>query len=169
MRSEERSKVAKQKIQKTNAVRLLEQQKIDFDVYEYEVDPDHVDGMTVAAKIGQSVEEVFKTLVATAGGNKYYVFVIPVAKELDLKAAAKAVGEKKIDMIAVKEINALTGYIRGGCSPVGMKKLLPTFIDASANVQQRIIVSAGKLGMQVHIKVEDLARVTKAQFAALTQ
>lgn len=160
--------MAKQKVQKTNAIRLLDQQKINYDVYEYVVDPEHVDGITVAHKIGYDVSLVYKTLVATAGANKYFVFVIPVAQELNLKAAAKVAGEKKIDMLPVKELLGLTGYVRGGCSPVGMKKLFPTFIDATAQQHGDMIVSAGKLGLQMNVQAADLARITRAQFAALT-
>lgn len=157
------------KIQKTNAIRLVEQQKITHEVLQYDVDPDHVDGLTVAAKIGHNVDEVFKTLVATAGAQKYFVFVIPVGAALNLKLAAKVVGEKKIDMLPVKELLNLTGYVRGGCSPIGMKKLFPTVIDESAMEKPYIIVSAGKIGMQLKLAVADLARVTNAQLAAITQ
>ena len=157
------------KIQKTNAIRLVEQQKIAHEVLQYDVDPNHVDGLTVAAKIGHSIDEVFKTLVATAGAQKYFVFVIPVGAELNLKLAAKVVGEKKIDMLPVKELLGLTGYVRGGCSPIGMKKLFPTVIDDAAREKPFMIVSAGKIGMQLKLTVEDLARVTNAKLAAVTQ
>lgn len=160
--------MAKAKHTKTNAVRLLEQQKIQFDVMEYETGDGQVDGVSVAEKIGQPVSLVFKTLVAKAGAQKLFVFVIPVAEELDLKAAAKVVGEKKIEMLPVKELLGYTGYVRGGCSPVGMKKLYPTVIDASAQEQGRIIVSAGKIGMQIHVQLDDLIAVTKAQLAPIT-
>jgi len=160
--------VAKAKHTKTNAIRLLEQQKIQFDVLEYETGDGQVDGVSVAEKIGHPVSCVFKTLVAKASAQKLFVFVIPVAEELDLKAAAKVVGEKKIEMLAVKELLGYTGYIRGGCSPVGMKKLYPTVVDASAREQGSIIVSAGKIGMQMHIQLEDLLAVTKAQLAPIT-
>ncbi|MET4562794.1 Cys-tRNA(Pro)/Cys-tRNA(Cys) deacylase [Lysinibacillus parviboronicapiens] len=160
--------MAKAKHTKTNAVRLLEQQKIQFDVMEYETGDGQVDGVSVAEKIAQPVSHVFKTLVAKAGAQKLFVFVIPVAEELDLKAAAKVVGEKKIEMLPVKELLGYTGYVRGGCSPVGMKKLYPTVIDASAQEQGRIIVSAGKIGMQIHVQLDDLIAVTKAQLAPIT-
>jgi len=160
--------VAKAKHTKTNAIRLLEQQKIQFDVLEYETGDGQVDGVSVAEKIGHPVSCVFKTLVAKASAQKLFVFVIPVAEELDLKAAAKVVGEKKIEMLAVKELLGYTGYIRGGCSPVGMKKLYPTVVDTSAREQGSIIVSAGKIGMQMHIQLEDLLAVTKAQLAPIT-
>ncbi|MEA0553884.1 Cys-tRNA(Pro) deacylase [Lysinibacillus irui] len=160
--------MAKAKHAKTNAIRLLEQQKIHFDVIEYEIGDGQVDGVSVAEKIGQPVARVFKTLVAKASAQKLFVFVIPVAEELDLKAAAKVVGEKKIEMLAVKDLLGYTGYVRGGCSPVGMKKLYPTVIDDSAQEQGSIIVSAGKIGMQIHVQLEDLITVTKAQLAPIT-
>ena len=153
------------KVSKTNAVRQLEQQKIAHELFEYETeDGQAVDGVTVANKIDQPVEHVFKTLLATAGPNRYYVFVVPVAAELHLKQAAKAAGEKKIEMLPVKDLLGLTGYVRGGCSPVGMKKLFPTFIDASAENLDYIIVSAGKIGMQMKLAPADLAKISKAKF-----
>ncbi|MED3798974.1 Cys-tRNA(Pro) deacylase [Lysinibacillus capsici] len=160
--------MAKAKHAKTNAIRLLEQQKIHFDVMEYETGDGQVDGVSVAEKIGQPVARVFKTLVAKASAQRLFVFVIPVAEELDLKAAAKVVGEKKIEMLAVKDLLSHTGYVRGGCSPVGMKKLYPTVIDVSAQEQGSIIVSAGKIGMQIHVQIEDLKNITKAQLATIT-
>ncbi|MFF2179122.1 Cys-tRNA(Pro) deacylase [Lysinibacillus sp. NPDC058147] len=160
--------MAKAKHAKTNAIRLLEQQKIQFEVIEYETGDGQVDGISVAEKIGHPVSRVFKTLVAKASAQKLFVFVIPVADELDLKAAAKVVGEKKIDMLPVKELLGYTGYVRGGCSPVGMKKLYPTVIDASAQEQGKIIVSAGKIGMQIHVQLDDLVAVTKAKLAPIT-
>ncbi|MFJ7185625.1 Cys-tRNA(Pro) deacylase [Lysinibacillus xylanilyticus] len=160
--------MAKAKHAKTNAIRLLEQQKIQFEVIEYETGDGQVDGISVAEKIGHPVSRVFKTLVAKASAQKLFVFVIPVAEELDLKAAAKVVGEKKIDMLPVKELLGYTGYVRGGCSPVGMKKLYPTVINASAQEQGKIIVSAGKIGMQIHLQLDDLVTVTKAKLAPIT-
>lgn len=157
------------KIQKTNAIRLVEQQKVAHDIFQYDVDPDNVDGITVAQKIGHRNDEVFKTLVATAGASKYFVFVIPVQAELNLKLAAKVVGEKKVEMLPVKELLGLTGYVRGGCSPIGMKKPFPTVIDVSAQSLPHMIVSAGKLGMQMQLAVDDLARLTKATIAPITQ
>ncbi|WP_431028979.1 Cys-tRNA(Pro) deacylase [Lysinibacillus sp. LZ02] len=158
------------KVTKTNAVRFIEQQKISHELLEYTAeDGQAVDGVTVATKIGQPIEHVFKTLMATAGGNRYYVFVVPVAVELNLKQAAKVAGEKKIEMLAVKDLLGLTGYVRGGCSPVGMKKLFPTFIDASAEQLAFMIVSAGKIGMQMKLAPTDLAHVTKAKFAHVVE
>lgn len=156
------------KIQKTNAVRLLDQQKISYTLKEYVINEAHLDGVTAAQEIGESVEKVFKTLVATSMKNQLYVFVIPVAKELDLKAAAKFVGEKKIEMLHVKDLLAHTGYIRGGCSPLGMKKLFPTVIDEAAQLQEEIFVSAGKRGMQICISPQDLATAAQATFGAIT-
>jgi Cys-tRNA(Pro)/Cys-tRNA(Cys) deacylase len=154
------------KIVKTNAIRLIEQKKVKHDVIEYTfVEGEHVDGPSVAAKIGYDLEHVYKTLVTTAGPNKFFVFVIPVNDELNLKAAAKVVGEKKIEMIHVKELLPLTGYVRGGCSPVGMKKLFPTVLDSTAQSRDFIIVSAGKIGMQVKLNPIQLADLVNAKFA----
>lgn len=153
---------------KTNAVRLIEQKKIAHEIFEYTInDGEAVDGLTVAGKIGQPVEHVYKTLVATAGKGNYFVFVIPVDADLNLKAAAKVVGQKKIEMLPVKELLGLTGYIRGGCSPIGMKKLFPTIIEEAATALDYIIVSAGKIGMQIKIAPEDLQQATNGQFASI--
>lgn len=154
------------KVTKTNAVRLIEQQKIPYELLEYNTeDGKPVDGISVSEKIGYPHEYVYKTLVTTAGANRYYVFVVPVAKELDLKKAAKAIGEKKIEMLAMKDLLSLTGYIRGGCSPIGMKKLFPTYINVSAEKLEFMIVSAGKIGMQLIIAPQDLAKACRAKFA----
>lgn len=157
------------KVAKTNAVRLIEQRKIPHELIEYTTeDGQAVDGVTVAEKIGEDMQYVFKTLVATSGKNEYFVFVIPVERELDLKAAAKVVGAKKIEMIHVKELLGLTGYVRGGCSPVGMKKAFPTFFDVSAQSMPYMIVSAGKIGMQMKLAPQHLADAANATFAPLT-
>lgn len=160
--------MAKHKIQKTNAVRLLDRQKIPYILAEYEVEEGKIDGVSVATKINQPVEKVFKTLVATAGKGNLYVFVIPVAEELNLKKAAKVVGEKKIEMLHVKDLLPNTGYIRGGCSPIGMKKLYPTFIDISAEQVDEMYVSAGKIGMQICITPENLVKASNAKLISLT-
>jgi len=160
--------MAKQKAAKTNAVRLLEQQKINYNLIEYTIEDNQVDGVTVANKVGHPVKYVFKTLIATAGTGKFFVFVIPVSEELNLKACAKIAGEKKVEMLHVKELLPTTGYIRGGCSPVGMKKLFPTFIDETAAHLEYIVVSAGKIGMQIQLDPKDLIRVTRGNFAKLT-
>jgi len=156
------------KISKTNAVRLLDQQNVSYSLFEYEVNDGKIDGVSVAQKIDQPVEKVFKTLVATGGPGKVYVFLVPVAAELNLKAAAKVAEAKKIEMLPVKDLLSLTGYVRGGCSPLGMKKLFPTFIDDSAKQLDTMIVSAGKIGMQIHLKPDDLISCTNGLFSSLT-
>lgn len=155
------------KKQKTNAVRILEQQKIPFDLIEYELSGDQVDGVTVANKIGHPVFVVYKTLLVTAGSNKFFVCIIPVDKELDLKAVAKVVGEKKVELLPLKDLLPTTGYIRGGCSPIGMKKLFPTIIDESAQNLDYIIVSGGKIGLQVKLVVPDLLKMTNGKLAEI--
>ncbi|WP_151735033.1 Cys-tRNA(Pro) deacylase [Paenibacillus tengchongensis] len=151
---------------KTNAQRLLEAKGIEVSIYTYDNEDGAIHGTAVADKIGLPPETVFKTLVAHSGAN-LYVFVIPVAEELDLKKAAKAAGEKKIEMLPLKDLLKFTGYVRGGCSPVGMKKLYPTFIDESAEIQERIAVSAGKIGLQMEVAPEELAGVVGATFCGL--
>lgn len=154
---------------KTNAIRLLEHRQLQFEVLEYSVADDEIDGISVAKKIGQSPSLVFKTLVTISKDKEIYVFVIPVDKTIDLKLAAKAVGEKKIDMLPQKDLLTTTGYIRGGCSPVGMKKMYTTVIDNSAEEHEKIIVSAGKVGLQLHIAVSDLVHVTHGKLASIAQ
>lgn len=157
------------KKQKTNAVRLLEQQKIVFELIEYELSGDKVDGVTVANKIGYPVFVVYKTLLVTAGTGKYYVCIIPVDNELNLKAVAKVVGEKKVELLPLKDLLPTTGYIRGGCSPIGMKKLFPTVVDASAEKNDFIIVSGGKIGLQVKLTLADLLKITKGKVAEINR
>jgi len=147
---------------KTNAMRALEAAGISYIAHEYEPDG-AIDGVSVANKIGKPVDQVFKTLVAQGVSREYYVFAIPVAMELDLKAAAKAVGEKAVEMIRVADINKVTGYIRGGCSPVGMKKQFRTVIDSNCILQNTIIVSAGKIGHQIEVAPDDLMRLIGAE------
>ena len=154
---------------KTNAVRMLEQQNVVFELIEYELTGDQVDGVTVANKIGYPVSVVYKTLLVTAGANKYFVCVIPVNDELNLKHVAKVVGEKKVDLLPVKELLPTTGYIRGGCSPIGMKKLFPTIIDASAQNLEFIIVSGGRIGLQLKLQLSDLVQLTKGQVATISK
>ena len=137
---------------KTNAMRILDKKQIEYEMMSYDVNDGHIDGISVANKIGKAPEMVFKTLVTHNGPQQLYVFVIPVATELDLKKAAKAAGVKKIEMLAVKDLQKYTGYIRGGCSPIGMKKQYPTFIDKSAVDLPEIIVSGGKIGTQIVLK-----------------
>ncbi|WP_338471648.1 Cys-tRNA(Pro) deacylase [Niallia sp. XMNu-256] len=156
------------KVTKTNAVRLDEQQKIPYELLSYGVEEGQpVDGLSASEKIGYSFEYVYKTLVTTAGKNRYYVFVVPVAAELDLKNAAKVVGQKKVEMIAVKELLGVTGYVRGGCSPIGMKKLFPTYIDATAEELDFMIVSAGKVGMSIKISPRNLGNACRRSLLQL--
>lgn len=153
------------KEQKTNVMRILEQKKIKYTPHEYAHGDGPVDGATVAGLIGRDPACVFKTLVTVGASKTNYVFVIPVMKELDLKKAAKAVGEKSIAMIHVSEITPLTGYVRGGCSPVGMKKQLKTVFDASAEELETIIVSAGKIGAQVETAPGELIALVRGTAA----
>lgn len=150
---------------KTNVMRILEQKKIKYTPHEYAHGDEAVDGVTVAEICGQNPAQVFKTLVAQGASKKVYVFVIPVAMKLELKAAAKAVGEKSIAMVHVNEINALTGYIRGGCSPIGMKKRYTTTYHDSIIEQETVMVSAGKIGYQVELSPDDLIKLTGGKTA----
>lgn len=153
-------------MQKTNAMRILDSRKIHYTLHTYDSEDGLLHGAAVAQKIGLVPETVFKTLVAH-NKNELYVFVIPVESELDLKKAAKASGQKKIEMLPLKDLTSRTGYIRGGCSPVGMKKLYPTFIDSSASHLDTIAVSAGKIGMQMELKPTELAVSISAEYADL--
>ena len=154
---------------KTNAMRMLDRAKIAYRVHVYGHADGKIDGVSVAEKLGQDAGAVYKTLVTRGASGGNFVFVIPVAKELDLKKAAKAVGEKSVAMIPVAEINRTTGYIRGGCSPLGMKKRLRTVLDSSARAQAAIVVSAGKIGYQVELSPQDLAGLAEADFAPVTR
>ena len=156
------------KQEKTNVMRLLDQKKIPYNHYTY-ADTSAISGLEVAAVLGQDPARVFKTLVTVGKSGQHYVFVVPVAKELDLKKAASAVKEKNIEMIKSKELLPLTGYVHGGCSPIGMKKFFPTTIDASAGNQKTILFSAGKIGYQVEVAPEDLAKVIKYQLAEICE
>ena len=156
------------KEQKTNVMRLLEQKKIPYTAHSYPHGEEAVDGKTVAGLVGIDPARVFKTLVAVGGGKRYYVFDIPVERELDLKKAAKAVGEKSVAMLHVSELLPLTGYVRGGCSPIGMKKQFPTVLDASALDFETICVSGGKIGTQVELAPGDLLALTRGSAAELT-
>lgn len=160
--------LAKQDKNKTNVMRVLDQKKISYIPHSYPHDGEAVDGVTVAGLTGLAVESVFKTLVARGASKTPYVFVIPVAQELDLKKAAKAVGEKSVAMLHVSELLALTGYVRGGCSPIGMKKQFRTVIDDSALSRKTIAVSAGKIGSQVELSPADLCGLIRGSFAPLT-
>lgn len=157
----------KQKEIKTNAMRILESLKIPFTQYTYECE-EFVDALKIADQLGQPYEKVYKTLV-TKGAHDYFVFVIPIAQELDLKAAARSVGEKSVEMIHVKDIQAVTGYIRGGCTAVGMKKKYVTRIDVSAQNLPAMIVSGGRIGSQIELAPGDLLSATGAEYADLIQ
>lgn len=161
--------MAKDKEKKTNAMRILDGKKIEYKSFSYEAEDGKIDGVSVAAKVGKKNDEVYKTLVAESTSRELYVFAIPVDKELDLKKAAKVCGEKKIDLIAVKDILAKTGYIRGGCSPVGMKKNYKTFIDSSAENLETITVSGGKIGLQIELKLQDLLSVIQGTTADIVK
>ena len=154
---------------KTNAVRLVEQAGIHVREEFYEFDENDLNGNHAAEAIGKPAEEVFKTLVARGERTGINVFCIPVCFELDLKKAAKAAGDKNMAMIPVKELLSLTGYIRGGCSPVGMKKRYPTFLDETAQLYDEIAVSAGARGHQMLLNPEELARLVAAKFVDLIQ
>lgn len=149
---------------KTNVMRILEKEKVEYISHEYPHGKEAVDGVSVAELLGQNPEVVFKTLV-TKGSRDYYVFVVPVAEELDLKKCAKCVGEKSVDMIHVKDIIKVTGYVRGGCSPLGMKKQYKTTFHITAKSIPNIIVSAGKIGYQIDLAPSDLIRLANAQYA----
>lgn len=149
-------------IQKTNVMRVLDQKKVPYEMYTY-ADTEAISGLEVAAVLGQNPNQVFKTLVTVGASKKNYVFVIPVCSELNLKKAAKAVGEKSIEMIKSKELLPLTGYIHGGCSPIGMKKFFTTTIDETAKDWDTIIFSAGKIGYQVEVSLENLSKVIRYQ------
>lgn len=149
---------------KTNVMRILEKEKINYNSYEYDISDDLIDAVSVANKVGQDVNKVFKTLVTVGNSKNYFVFVVPGAEELDLKKAAKSVGEKSVEMIKVADINKVTGYIRGGCSPVGMKKQYKTVIHNTALNFENIIVSGGKKGTQIELSPNDLATLVNADF-----
>jgi Cys-tRNA(Pro)/Cys-tRNA(Cys) deacylase len=154
-------------MQKTNAMRALDRGKIKYNVYEYESTDGKIDGIAVANKLSQDVKSVFKTLVAQGASRELYVFVIPVAEELDLKKAARVAGEKKIEMLHVKDINKHTGYIRGGCSPLAMKKQYKTFFDISAQSLDKIIFSGGKIGLQIEASPIEVAELISGKFEEL--
>ncbi len=156
--------MAKNKEEKTNVMRTLEQKKIPYTAHTYPTDG-AIDGVSVATYLGQDVRAVFKTLVTKGASGGYYVFDIPVAENLDLKKAAKAVGEKSVAMLPQKELLPLTGYVHGGCSPVGMKKLFPTVFHETALKLDTIMVSAGKIGYQVQCKPDDLLTLLRGKTA----
>lgn len=152
------------KEEKTNVMRVLDGKKIAYNKHEYEPDAT-MTGEEIAVILGEDPDKVFKTLVTQGKSGAYYVFVVPVKEELDLKKAAKAAGEKAVSMIKQKELLPLTGYVHGGCSPIGMKKLFPTFIHETATEYERIFVSAGKVGFQIELSPEDLIKVVNCKTA----
>lgn len=154
-------------MEKTNVMRVLDSKKVKYKSYSY-ANTDALSGTEVASVLKQNPKQVFKTLVTIGKSNKNYVFVVPIEKELDLKKGAAAVGEKKIEMIKSKELLALTGYIHGGCSPIGMKKFFTTVIDKSAENFDTIIFSAGKIGYQVEVSLNDLSKVIRFSLFDLT-
>jgi len=151
-------------MEKTNVMRVLDSKKIKYTSHEYEPDAT-MTGEEIAGILGENPDKVFKTLVTQAKSGQYYVFVVPVNAELDLKKAAKAAGEKSVSMIKQKELLPLTGYVHGGCSPVGMKKRFPTFIHNTAADYEKMYVSAGKVGYQVELSPEDLVKVVGSKYA----
>lgn len=155
--------MAKQKEIKTNAMRILDRLKIEYTHQSYECD-EFVDGMETADRLGLPYEQVYKTLVTVGSNREYFVFVIPIAEELDMKKAAKAVGQKSVSMIAVRDITAITGYVRGGCTAIGMKKQYRTVISDTAEKLERIYVSAGRIGTQINLSPADFCRAADAAY-----
>ena len=149
---------------KTNAMRILDKNKVSYKVNLYECD-EFIDGVHIADQLGQEYAMSFKTLVMIGKSRQYYVFAIPIDKEVDMKKAAKVVGEKSLEMVPVKDINQVTGYIRGGCTPIGMKKNYPTVLHESAKEFSEIIISGGKLGTQIFLAPDDLIKVTRGKYA----
>ena len=154
--------------EKTNVMRILDQKKISYESHNY-LETGAVSGLDVVKALGQDPDRAFKTLVTVGKSKEHYVFVVPVSKELNLKKAAQSVGEKSIEMIKSKELLPLTGYVHGGCSPIGMKKQFTTTIDQSAERFERIMFSAGKIGYQVGVGLEDLAKVIRFQLAEIAE
>ena len=149
---------------KTNAMRILDRNKVSYEILQYECD-EFIDGLHTAEKTGAPVEQSFKTLVMQGKTGGYYVFVIPIAEEVDLKEAAKAVGEKSVEMIHVKDITKITGYVRGGCSPLGMRKQFQTVIHESAKNYPKTYIGGGRIGTSIKVNPEDLMRVVKGTYA----
>lgn len=153
--------------EKTNVMRILDQKRVAYKSYCY-VDTNAISGMDVASVLNENPSQVFKTLVTVGNSKNHYVFLVPVNKELNLKKAATAVGEKNVEMVKSKDLLSLTGYIHGGCSPIGMKKQFKTVIDISANNYDNIIFSGGKIGYQVELTLEDLKKVISFTLASIT-
>ena len=148
---------------KTNAMRILDKNKIPYEIINYECD-EFIDGLHTAEATGAPVEQSFKTLVMQGKSKQYYVFVLPIAEEVDLKVAAKTVGEKSVEMIHVKDITAITGYVRGGCTPLGMKKQFPTVLSDSAKELSSVIISGGRIGFQIDLKPDDLLGLIRGKY-----
>lgn len=157
----------KEKDVKTNAMRILDKNKVPYTVHTYECE-EFIDGVHIADMLGQSYDRSFKTLVAVGKSGSYYVYDIPVDRELDMKKAAKAVGEKSVELIHVKDIYQITGYIRGGCTPIGMKKNYPSVLHSSIMDHETVIISGGRLGSQIEITPADLVRVLRAKVVDIT-
>ncbi len=156
------------KEQKTNAMRMLDRLKIKYEINTYDCD-EFIDGVHIADMLGQDYDSTFKTLVTVGKSGEYYVFAIPIHLELDLKKAAQSVGEKSVEMLHVKDINAVTGYIRGGCTPIGMKKQYKTVLHSSISELSRVIISGGRLGTQIILAPSDLIKATAATLADIVQ
>lgn len=161
--------MAKKKIVKTNAIRMVEQKKIPYTEHEYEWDENHLSASSVAEQLPERQSRIFKTLVAVGNVTGPLVAVIPGEAELNLKKLAKVSGNKKVEMLHLKDLEATTGYIRGGCSPIGMKKLFPTYLDQIAENYDQIIVSAGRRGLQMELAPQDICALTSGQFADIKQ
>ncbi|HGF7587280.1 MULTISPECIES: Cys-tRNA(Pro) deacylase [Enterococcus] len=161
--------MAKKKIVKTNAIRMVEQKNISYTEHEYEWDENHLSASSVAEQLPESQSRIFKTLVAVGNVTGPLVAVIPGEAELNLKKLAKVSGNKKVEMLHLKDLEATTGYIRGGCSPIGMKKLFPTYLDQIAENYDQIIVSAGRRGLQMELAPQDICALTSGQFADIKQ
>lgn len=161
--------MAKKKIVKTNAIRMVEQKKIPYTEHEYEWDENHLSASSVAEQLPESQSRIFKTLFAVGNVTGPLVAVIPGEAELNLKKLAKVSGNKKVEMLHLKDLEATTGYIRGGCSPIGMKKLFPTYLDQIAENYDQIIVSAGRRGLQMELAPQDICALTSGQFADIKQ
>ncbi len=157
----------KEKEIKTNAMRILDKNKIPYEVIQYECE-EFIDGLHTAQKTGAPVEQSFKTLIIQGKSKEYYVVVIPIALEIDLKKAAKAVGEKAVELIHVKDITKVSGYVRGGCSPLGMKKSYPTIISHNALAYEEIYISGGRIGTTLKVNPEKLAEVVRGKFVEIT-
>ncbi|MBN2796569.1 MAG: Cys-tRNA(Pro) deacylase [Clostridia bacterium] len=156
-------------MKKTNAMRLLDQGEISYDILAYEAEDGAIDGLAVAEKVNRSKEEVFKTLIVQGASKQYYVCMIPVEAHLSLKKVAKASKEKKVEMIAVKDLLSVSGYVRGGCSPIGMKKDFPTFIHEDIEILDRVVFSGGKIGLQIEMQPKDLLKMTNASVVDITE